>query len=97
MKIEMYFASIDDNICQPLEYHLHDAKIEGLSEIELIEAIPDNNNTSFVWCSYDGEVTEYEICKKTTCGNYFNKSGRGTCIHRGNLYTYGETVKFKVK
>jgi len=58
-----------------------------------IEAIPDNDNKDFVWCSYYGEVTERQDCKKSMCSHYTSKSGRGVCSNRGKLYKHGETVK----
>ena len=93
---KLYFENEDANICQPLRYFLEDAKIEGLKEIELMEAVPDNNTGEFVWCSYDGEVTDRGECKKSECSNYTSKSGRGVCSHRGSLYWHGEKVKFTV-
>lgn len=37
---KLYFESVDANDCYPLEYFLNKAKIEGESEITLIEAYP---------------------------------------------------------
>lgn len=91
-----YFASVDDTICTELKYHLISAKAEGLKEIELIEAVLDTDNKDYIWCLYDGEVTEISDCCKTFCAHYESKSNDGICNRRGNLYTYGESVKFEV-
>ncbi len=98
MKTEkLYFKSINDNTCYDLQTHIEDAKDEELSEIKLIEAIPDNDNPENIWCSYHGEVGERQECKKSVCEYYKSKSGRGKCEHRGNLFSFGEEVTFKVE
>ena len=57
-KEKLYFRSIDDNICRPLNWHMDDARDEELNEITLCEAIPDNDNPDYIWC------THYKIQKK---------------------------------
>lgn len=96
MKDKLYFANEDATMCVPLSEHIHDAKAEGLKEIELMEAIPDNSISEFVWCSYDGEVVDRGGCTKSECSSYYTKSGRGACSFRGQLYTHGTKVKFTV-
>lgn len=97
MAIEkLYFENEDANICYPLQYHLERAKEEGLKEIELFEAIPDNNNKDFIFCSLIGEVGDREFCKKSECKDYTSKSGRGICSNRGKLMNFGKQLKFKV-
>lgn len=97
MKTEkLYFRSIDDNTCHTLAYHMDNAKDEELQKITLYEAIPDIDNKEHVWCSHF-EVVEKAECKKSQCELYTSKSGRGICEHRGNLYTFGEEVIFKVE
>jgi len=93
---KLYFESIDHTMCQPLEYFLHDAKIEGLEKITLVEAIPDKETKDFIWCTHYGEVTERQECTKSQCPYYSSKSGRGVCEHRGKLYLHGEEVTFNV-
>lgn len=95
MKPTLYFASVDDTYCKPLEDHLHDAKIEGLTEITLLEAVPDTEKDS-IWCTYLGEVEQRNECKKSFCSYYSSKSGKGICEHRGNLYWPGEEITFQV-
>jgi hypothetical protein len=96
-KQKLYFRSIEATICKPLASHLQDAKWDGVTEITLIEAIPDNDTDDFIWCiHYEGCVERHE-CKKSQCEYYASKSGRGVCQHRGHLYTHGEEVKFRVE
>jgi len=95
-KEKLYFQSEDSTTCEPLDSLLDDARFEGLEEITVIEAIPDNNTSDHVWCTQYGEVTEKSDCKKSVCRCYESKSGRGKCSNRGNLYLYGEEVTFKV-
>ena len=93
---KLYFLDIDDTNCYPLSDRLNDARLEGLEKVTLVEAIPDNDNVDFVWCSHYGEVSDRDQCKKSFCPHYESKSGRGVCKHRGNLYTHGDEVTFDV-
>ncbi len=97
MKQKLYFRDIDDTNCYPLSDRLNDAKIEELTEITLIEADTDKDNPDYVWCGLAGECAERQHCKKSYCWEYESKSGRGVCKHRGDLYTHGKEVKFKVE
>lgn len=92
---KLYFENIDSIHCYKLEYHLHDAQFEGLEEITLVEALPDDMK-EFIWCTYYGDVVERNECKKSECPHYESKSGRGVCSNRGKLYRHGEEVTFKV-
>jgi hypothetical protein len=96
MKEKLYFLNIDDTNCYPLSDRINDARIEGLEKVTLVEAIPDNDNTDYIWCSHYGEVVDRDQCKKTYCPHYESKSGRGVCKHRGNLYCHGDEVTFDV-
>ena len=96
-KEKLYFLDIDDNNCYSLSDRLNDAKLEGLEKVTLVEAIPDNDNPDYIWCGVQGEVGERSECKKSICLYYESKSGRGVCKHRGNLYSHGEEVEFKVE
>lgn len=91
-KEKLYFESIDEVFCRSLEYFTEDAKLEGKKSVTLIEAIPDTDNKSYVWCTHEGEVTERQMCKKAECPYYSSKSGRGVCEHRGKLYLHGNEV-----
>lgn len=97
MEKQLYFENIDDTFCCELQTFIEDAKIEELKEITLVEAIPDNSNPDYVWCTYHGECIEKSECKKSECSLYSSKSGRGVCEHRGKLYRHGDEVKFDVE
>lgn len=92
-----YFLNIDDTHCYLLEDRLNDARIEGLKEVSLIEAIPDNNNPDAIWCTHYGEAVDRDQCKKIFCSHYESKSGRGKCTNKGSLYTFGEEFIFNVE
>lgn len=92
-KEKLYFTSIDDTFCVILE-DLSKDELEEM-DFELIEAIPDNNNPEYIWCTHFGEVGERSECKKSECNAYKSNSGRGKCLHRGNLYQHGEKVNVK--
>ena len=95
---KFYFKSINDTTCYPLDQHIFESKEDGLSKIKLIEAIPDFENKEYIWCTYFGEVGERTECKKSCCEKYkSNRSGRGTCVHRGKLYIHGEEVEFDIE
>lgn len=95
-KEKLYFESIDDNVCFSLSDRLNDARLEGMSQVTLIEAIPDNDNPDYIWCKHHGEVSERQECRKSICAHYASKSGRGKCNHRGHLYQHGEEKTFDV-
>lgn len=94
---KLYFRSIDDTICIPLERHLQNAKWDDCKEITLIEAVPDFENPDFIFCCHYQECVERSLCKKSECLYYSSKSNRGTCWHRGKLYSHGNEVTFPVE
>jgi len=97
MKTEkLYFKNIDDTTCYDLQTRIEDAQDEGLEKVTLIEAIPDNGNSDFVWCMHHVDCIEKNECKKSVCDYYKSKSGRGKCENKGNLYLHGEEVTFAV-
>lgn len=73
-----------------------EAREDGLSEITLFEAIPDNGNPGYIYCTVIGEVGERSECRKAVCPDYESKSGRGVCKYRGKLCTHGDKVTFKI-
>ena len=90
---KLYFLDASSEICHSLDYF----SFETLEEVnyELYEAIPDNDNKDFIYCSLDREVGDREFCKKSQCKDYTSKSGRGVCSHRGKLFEKGEKVNVK--
>ncbi len=93
-KVKLYFGG-DDELCYPLEYHLMNAKEDGIEELELWEAEPEIFEGMF-WCQAVCAVTEEGHCGKG-CEDYTPKNGRsGMCIHKGKFYTIGEKVKIKI-
>jgi hypothetical protein len=95
-KNKLYFKPCED-ICYDLEHHITDAIQDELDEIELYGAIPDKHTKDVRYCVFHAECVESSFCKKSQCKDYEpNKSGRGTCKHRGKLYLHGEKVNFKV-
>lgn len=92
-----YFRTEDDERCYTLEYHLADAKDEGLTEIELFEAVPEKVDGMF-WCRAVDECSEEGYCG-WQCEEYEPKNGKsGMCKHKCNTFhTHGEKVVFNVK
>ncbi|WP_461631710.1 hypothetical protein [Labilibaculum euxinus] len=95
MKKQFYFENEDADFCHPLEYFTHDAKIEGLKEINIIEAVPDFRNEDTIWCTSIGAAEDRSECKKDRCDEYIKGKGN-ICDHRGKLYSYGEQVTIKL-
>jgi len=95
-KTQLYFRDTDSTHCEPLEGFINDAKYDGLEKITLLEAIPDNGTSEFIWCVQHGECVERHECRKSQCSYYESKSGRGVCSNRGKLYFHGEEIIFDV-
>lgn len=92
---KLYFATLDSEMCHTLDYHLDDAKENGLSEIELYEAIPDNDKEYF-FCRAVGECAVKGDCGKH-CEEYDPRNGKfGICRYKGKCYTPGNKLIFKV-
>jgi len=89
MKEQFYFRDDFSENAYPLAHFIEKAKKEGLEEITLFEAIPENNNPHFIYCCYVGEVGDRDECSKSRCDYYKSKSGRGVCRYRGKLFTKG--------
>lgn len=91
-----YFRTEDDERCYTLDYHLANAKDEGLTEIELFEAIPEKVDGVF-WCRAADECAEEGYCGKQ-CEEYEPKNGKsGMCRHKCNTFhTHGEKIVFRV-
>ena len=94
-KKKLYFENKDAIFCYPLNYHIKNAKEEGLKEIELFEAVPDKLNKDIVWCMELETTGEKSECNKT-CPYYKSVNGR-ICDLRGKLMELGEKVKFNVE
>ena len=93
-KPKFYFRD-NDECCYAKEYHLSDAKDEGLKEVELFEAIPEKVSGMF-WCRAVSESTEEGYCGKQ-CDEYSPKNGKsGMCRFKGYFYQKGKKVIFKV-
>ena len=97
MKVQFYFKDEFSECAHPLAHFIEKAKKEGLAEITLFEAIPENDNPHFIYCCHVGVVGDREECSKSRCEFYESKSGRGVCRYRGKLFTKGERIMFKVE
>jgi hypothetical protein len=96
MKTEkLYFEDETSDVCSELFNFLFNAKADELTEIELIEAIPDNETKSHIWCTEKCNAIHRSECRKSQCSYFTSISGR-ICDFRGKLYTKGKKVKFTV-
>ncbi len=92
---QYYFRNVYSTNIETIEDILHDAKLDELTSVTVLEANPDNDTSEYIWCGiYD--CVERCDCKKSLCSSYESKSGRGKCKNKGKLYTHGKEVTFKV-
>lgn len=92
--MNLYFHP-DGERCYPLSIHLSEAREDGLTEVELYEAVPARNDSFY--CRAHQEVWEKGDCGKHCC-EYSPCNGKsGRCRHMGKAYTIGEKRVFKVK
>lgn len=94
-KQKYYFKDVDSEMCYPLSHHIEEAKDDELAEIELIGAIPDLDNSEYIWCSAVGATGEKSECNKN-CPDYEFVRWVG-CKHKGKLFQHGEFVRFNVE
>lgn len=93
---KFYFRTVDSTNVETIEDILHDARLDELSEVTVLEADLDNDTSEYVWCGiYD--CVQMSDCKKSLCSAYESKSERGKCKNRRNLYFHGKEVTFKVE
>lgn len=96
MRNKKYFKTEDSELCYPLEYHLLEAKDQGLDEIELFEAVTEKID-GFFWCNKYLSVGEKGNCGKI-CAEYDPRNGKsGICKHNSIFHEPNLKVKFKVK
>lgn len=94
MKTKLYFESEDHEICCTKEYFQQHMKDEGLTEMEVFEAIPDSIPNIF-YCKelmFCGDTSE-DSCG-FQCKDYKPRNGKsGCCKHyTKKLYEHGEKV-----
>lgn len=95
--LKLYILDGDDS-CHTLHDYLVDAKSDGLSTIDLSEAVLDKDrNKTMVWCSEYGYAREKYECNAKEC-NFYHRSNNGNrfCDFRGKLYTKGKDITFDV-
>jgi len=94
---KFYFQTEHSEMCYSLAYHLDNAKDEGLTEIELFEAVPMKDD-KFFWCRAVDQIAEHGSCGKS-CEEYDpcnRKSGK--CRFKQNtMFEHGKKVKFQIK
>ena len=93
-----YFRTDDSERCHPAEYFHSDMIEQGLTEMEVFEAIPEKVQGA-IWCNAVDEVALREDypCGKG-CEDYEPRNGKsGCCKYNGRLFTTGEKVTLKLK
>lgn len=96
MKKQFYFRREDSERCYTLDKHIEDAKEEGLTEIDLYIAVPQNV-PDFIFCHAVDECGEKGECGRC-CADYQPRNGKsGICKHQGKLYEPSEKVTIPVR
>jgi hypothetical protein len=91
-----YFRTEDSEMCYTLDYLLEQAKEAGLTEIELLTAIPQKVE-GMIWCRAVDGCGEKGECGKQ-CDSYKPRNGKsGICREQGRLYEPDKKLKFQVK
>ena len=96
--MKYYFENEDAEGCFTKEHFIDEMKHNGLTEMEVMEAVPQKSNeTEYMWCNAIGEVGEKGNCGKM-CENYLPRNGKsGICANQGRLFKAGEKVTLKLK
>lgn len=94
---QLYFRTEDSETCHSLEYHLDDARAEGLTEITLLKAEKPPHDYGYVWCSL-WDAVEHDQCGKRQCDSWKpRRDGKRGCEHKGRICVHGESETFKVE
>jgi hypothetical protein len=94
-KPKYYFLTEDCENCHTIEHFMDMAKEQGLTTLELYEAVPDKIE-GFFWCNAEGVLTENAYCGKE-CIDYLPRNGKsGICRHKSNLCKHGKKVVFEL-
>jgi len=98
MKTTYYFRSKDDGICYTKEYFIEEMAFDGLTEMEVYGAIPDDPG-NFFFCiehQFCGEKGD-GLCGKD-CKEYVPRNGiKGCCKHYSvRTYIHGNKVKLTI-
>ena len=97
-KPKLYFRKEDSTWCHTTDYFRSDIMDEGVTEMQVYEAIPDKSKEYF-WC---GAVDEAYIQGEGSCGrdcdSYTPCNGKsGKCKFKTYCYIHGDLVTIKMK
>lgn len=83
-------------MCHSLDVHIDEAKMNGMEQIELFEAVPITD-ANYFWCKSILTVGQKGECGKF-CPDYTPRNGKsGACRYYSNtLYERGEKATIKV-
>ena len=97
MKIKYYFKNEDTDICYTKEHFLDEMKENGLTEMEVMEAVPlKSHETEYIWCKAIGEAGDRGYCGRM-CKSYSPRNGKsGMCKYQGKFYHHGEKLTLKL-
>lgn len=93
-----YFREDDDENCYQKASIIEQMKIDGITELSVVEA-KRKTAMGYFYCQKYSEVGEVgESCGKQ-CGGYKPRNGKnGRCVYSGNCYSPTENKRtFKIK
>ena len=97
MKNQFYFRNKDAEVCYTKDYFLEEMKTEGITEMEVYEAVPEKIPGVF-WCKIEcfcGDDSQ-DTCGKQ-CRAYAPRNGKsGCCRHyTTQIYYPGDKITLK--
>lgn len=90
MAQQFYFENVDAEYCYTEDHFIDQMKMEGITEMTVLKAIP-GTEPDFFWCKHYGQMGEKGGCG-SICKEYAPKNGKsGCCKHYTNrVYFHGE-------
>ena len=94
---KFYFQTETSEMCYSLSYHLDKAKEQGMTEIELFEAVPMKDD-KFFWCRAAEQIAENGCCGLDCIAYQPCNKKSGKCRFKQNtMFEHGKKVKFEIK
>lgn len=95
--MKMYFRKHDSEFCYQLSEIKDMIRMDGKTEEEVFEAVPERN-TGMFWCKHFAEIGySSESCGRQ-CAEYDPRNGKsGRCRNHATPYMKGKSVLIKLK
>ena len=98
MKKQFYFKNEDAEVCYTEEYFKNYMEQEGITKIEVMQAVPDKEKGIF-WCKHEAFCGDdsSESCGKQ-CNAYAPRNGKSGCCkyYTTTIYLHGELITLRL-